>query len=146
MTRVMSPTNRCFGSSLDWSDALTLRYGSQALLPPTMACNINEVSTRTWAVSLDSWPNRTWACARILFFNSAQACCVRLVASVRRDFFLTFLDLLTTIYMAIYMSTCEKITRKKSHVYLELSAKRASIRTYINMHAWKNVHTFIFVC
>ena len=36
------------------------------------------------------------------------------------------------------MSTCEKITRTKSHVYLELSAKRASVRTYINMHARKN--------
>ena len=37
------------------------------------------------------------------------------------------------------MSTCEKITRTKSHVYLELSAKRASVRTYINMHARKKL-------
>ena len=36
------------------------------------------------------------------------------------------------------MSTCEKITRTKCHVYLKLSAKRAFVRTYINMHARKN--------
>ena len=112
---------------------------------------LHEVSTRTWAVSLDPWPNRTWGCARILFFNSAQACCVHLTTPVQRNytrerFFstLTLLDLLTAI--GLYMSTCDKITRTKSHVYLELSAKRASVRTHINMHARKNSHTFIFVC
>ena len=103
----------------------------------------NEVSTTTctWAVSLDPWPNRTWGCARILFLNSAQACWVRLVASVQRNytrerFCSTLLDLLTD---------CEKITRTKSHVYLELSAKRASVRTYINMHARKKL-TFFYIC
>ena len=49
--------------------------------------------------------------------------------------FSTLLDLLTAI--GLYMSTCEKITRTKSQVYLELSAKRASVRAYINMHARK---------
>ena len=43
------------------------------------------------------------------------------------------------------MSTCEKITRTKSHVYLELSAKRASVRTYINMHARKKL-TYFYIC
>ena len=67
---------------------------------------------------------------------------MHLVASVQRNytrerFCSTLLDLLTAI--GLHMSTCEKITRKKSHVYLELSAKRASIRTYINMHAWKKL-------
>ena len=37
------------------------------------------------------------------------------------------------------MSTCEKITPTKSHVYLELSPKRASVCTYINMHPQKNL-------
>ena len=36
----------------------------------------------------------------------------------------------TNCHRATYMSTCEKITRTKSHVYLELSAKRASVHTY----------------
>ena len=45
----------------------------------------------------------------------------------------------TNYHRATYMSTCEKITRTKSHVYLELSAKRASVRTYINMHAQKKL-------
>ena len=45
----------------------------------------------------------------------------------------------TNCHRAIYMSTCEKITRTKSHVYLELSAKRASVHTYINMHARKKL-------
>ena len=40
------------------------------------------------------------------------------------------------------MLTCENITRTKSHIYLELSAKRASVRTYINMHAWKKLYLF----
>ena len=48
------------------------------------------------------------------------------------------------IFIDIVRSTCEKITRTKSHVYLELSAKRASVRMYINMHVRKN--TFIFIC
>ena len=43
------------------------------------------------------------------------------------------------------MSTCEKITRTQSHVYLELSAKRASVRTYINMHARKKL-IFFYIC
>ena len=34
------------------------------------------------------------------------------------------------------MSTCGKIKGTKTHVCLELSAKRA-VRTYINKHAWK---------
>ena len=34
----------------------------------------------------------------------------------------------------------------KSHVYLELSVKRASVCIYINVHAWKKSHTFRFVC
>ena len=42
------------------------------------------------------------------------------------------------------MSTCEKITRTKSHVYLELIAKRASVRTYINMHARKKLTYYIY--
>ena len=42
-------------------------------------------------------------------------------------FLSTLLDLLTAI--GLYMSTCEKMTHTKSHVYLELSAKRDSIRT-----------------
>ena len=48
-----------------------------------------------------------------------------------------------------YRAICQlakKITRTKYHVYLELSAKRASVRRYINMHARKNSRTFIFVC
>ena len=46
---------------------------------------------------------------------------------------------------AIYMSTCEKITRTKSHVYLELSAKRASICTYITcMHGKTHVRLYLF--
>ena len=46
------------------------------------------------------------------------------------------------------MSTGEKITRTQSHVYLELSAKRASVRTYINMHARKKTHVvrYLFAC
>ena len=44
--------------------------------------------------------------------------------------------------IGLHMSTCEKITRIKSHVYLELSAKRASVRTYINMHARKKLTFF----
>ena len=43
------------------------------------------------------------------------------------------------------MLTCENITRTKSHVYLELSAKRASVRTYINMHARKKL-TYFYIC
>ena len=43
------------------------------------------------------------------------------------------------------MSTCEKITRTKSHVYLELIAKRASVRTYINMHARKKLILYILL-
>ena len=43
------------------------------------------------------------------------------------------------------MSSCEKITRTKSHVYLELSAKRASVRTYINMHACKKTHILLYL-
>ena len=43
------------------------------------------------------------------------------------------------------MSNCEKITRTKSHVYLELSAKRASVRTYINMHARKKTHVLLYL-
>ena len=43
------------------------------------------------------------------------------------------------------MSTCEKITRTKSHVYLELSAKRASVRMYINMHARKKTHVLLYL-
>ena len=52
----------------------------------------------------------------------------------------------TNCHRATYMSTCEKITRTKSHIYLELSAKRASVRMYINMHARKKSCTFIFIC
>ena len=52
----------------------------------------------------------------------------------------------TDCYRATYMSTCEKITRTKSHVYLELSAKRASVRTYINMHARKKTtHILLYL-
>ena len=51
----------------------------------------------------------------------------------------------TDCLRATYMSTCEKITRTKSHVYLELSAKRASVRTYINMHARKKL-TYFYIC
>ena len=88
------------------------------------------------------------ACTHILFFISAQACCVHLVASVQRNytrerFFLTLLDLLTAI--GLHMSTCEKITCKKSQVYLELSAKRASVRTYIYMHARKKTHVLLYL-
>ena len=43
------------------------------------------------------------------------------------------------------MLTCENITGTKSHVYLELSAKRASVRTYINMHARKKL-TYFYIC
>ena len=43
------------------------------------------------------------------------------------------------------MSTCEKITRTKSHIYLELSAKRASVRTYINLHARKKTHVLLYL-
>ena len=43
------------------------------------------------------------------------------------------------------MSTCEKITCKKSQVYLELSAKRASVRTYIYMHARKKTHVLLYL-
>ena len=75
--------------------------------------------------------------------------CASLLRPSRRigmaGLFLTLLDLLTAIGL-LYVSTCEKITRTKSHVYLELSAKRASVCTYINMHARKNSRTFIFVC
>ena len=56
--------------------------------------------------------------------------------------FSTSLDLLTAI--GLYISTCEKITRTKSHVYLELTAKRASVRTYINMHARKT-HVLLYL-
>ena len=45
----------------------------------------------------------------------------------------------TNCHGATYMSSCEKITRTKSHVYIELSDKRASVRTYINMHARKKL-------
>ena len=55
----------------------------------------------------------------------------------------TLLHLLTAI--GLYMLTCENITRTKSHVYLELSAKRASVRTYINMHARKKL-TYFYIC
>ena len=48
-------------------------------------------------------------------------------------------------HRATYMSTYEKITRTKSHVYLELSAKRASVRTYINKHAWKETHILLYL-
>ena len=111
-------------------------------------CKLYEVSTRTWAVSLDTRPNRTWGCAHILFFNSAQVCCVHLIASVQRNymrerFCSTLLRLLTAI--GLYLLTCKNITRTKSHIYLELSAKRASIRTYINMHAQKKL-TYFFIC
>ena len=51
----------------------------------------------------------------------------------------------TDCHRAIYMSTCEKITRTKSLVYLELSAKRASVRAYINMHARKKL-TYFYIC
>ena len=51
----------------------------------------------------------------------------------------------TDCHMATYMSTCEKITRTKSHVYLELIAKRASVHTYINMHARKKL-TYFYIC
>ena len=51
----------------------------------------------------------------------------------------------TDCHRATYMSTCKKIIRTKSHVYLELSAKRASVRTYINMHARKKI-TYFYIC
>ena len=51
----------------------------------------------------------------------------------------------TDCHRATYMSTCEKITRTKFHVYLELSAKRASVRTYINMHACKKTHILLYL-
>ena len=52
----------------------------------------------------------------------------------------------TDCHRAIYVNL-GNITRTKSHVYLELSAKRASVRTYINMHARKKLtFFFIFVC
>ena len=55
-------------------------------------------------------------------------------------------DIVRFTYCYRAISTCENITRKKSHVYLELSAKRASVRTYINIHVRKKSRTFIFVC
>ena len=51
----------------------------------------------------------------------------------------------TDSHRATYMSTCGKITRTKSHVYLELSAKRASVRTYINMHVREKTHVLLFL-
>ena len=60
------------------------------------------------------------------------------------DFFSTLLELLTPIGLYI-CQLAKKITRTKSHVYLELSAKRASVRTYINMHARKKL-TYFYIC
>ena len=51
----------------------------------------------------------------------------------------------TDCHRATYMSTCEEITRTKSHVYLELSGKRASVRAYINMHARKKL-AYFYIC
>ena len=48
----------------------------------------------------------------------------------------------TDCHRAIYMSTCEK---NNTHIYLELSAKTVSVRTYINMHARKKL-TYFYIC
>ena len=109
---------------------------------------IYEVSTRTWAVSLDPWPNRTWGCVRILIFYSAQACCVRIVASVRRNytrerFFSTLLDLLTAI--GLYMSTCKKNnTHKISRIFRTKCQK--SFRSYVHQHACAEKLTYFYIC
>ena len=50
----------------------------------------------------------------------------------------------TDCHRATYMSTCEKITRTKCHLYLELNAKRASVRS-INMHARKKTHVLLYL-
>ena len=57
--------------------------------------------------------------------------------------FTTLLDLLTAIGLC---QLAEEIKGTKYHVYLEPNAKRASVHTYINMHAWKNSHNFGFIC
>ena len=51
----------------------------------------------------------------------------------------------TDCHRATYISTCEKITHTKSHVYLELSAKIASVHMYINMHVRKKL-TYFYIC
>ena len=51
----------------------------------------------------------------------------------------------TDCHRAIYVNLRKKITLKKSHVYLELSAKTVSVRTYINMHAWKKTHILLYL-
>ena len=62
---------------------------------------------------------------------------------MRERFCSTLLDLLTAI--GLHMSTCENITRTKSHVYLELSAKRASfVRTSTFMRGKAHVLLYLF--
>ena len=115
-----------------------------------LASLFKEVSTRTWAVSLDPWPNRTWGCARILFFNSAQACCVRLVASVRRNytsltrerFLLTLLDLLTA--RAIYVNLRKNNTHKISRIFRTECQK--SFSSYVHQHACAEKLTYFYNC
>ena len=60
-----------------------------------------------------------------------------------RVMFLTLLDLQTAVDG--YTSTCEKTKGTKSHVYLELYAKRAPVRAYTNkLHARKEKLTEVY--
>ena len=79
-----------------------------------------------------------------VFQFCASICCVRLVASVRRDFFLTFLDLLTAIYRAIYVNLRKNNTHKISRIFRTECQK--SFRSYVHQHACVEKCTYFYIC
>ena len=86
-------------------------------------CTINEVSTRTWAVSLDPWPNRTWGCAHFCF--SVLRMDVASISSHRHRYggitrgnnvidIVRFTDIHRSIYIC---QLANKIKGKKSRIF-----------------------------
>ena len=117
-------------------------------VPTVAGVTIIEVSMRTWAVSLDPRPNRTWACARILFFNSAQAYAAS-VSSHRYDGITRgsdFFDIVrfTDSHRAIYVNLRKNNTHKISRIVRTECQK--SFHSCIHQHACAEKFMYFYIC
>ena len=87
-------------------------------------------------------------CEHILFFNSAQACCVRLVASVRwnytREQFFFDIVRFTDCHKAIYVNLWKNYTHKISRTFITKCLKR--VRSYVHQHACAEKLTYFYIC
>jgi len=101
----------------------------------TVKSFLNEVSKRTWAVSLDPWPNRTWGCAHICF--SILRMGVASISSHRYGGITRGNDVIDIVRFTDIIYICQlanKIKGKINHVYLETECQK-SYRSYVHRYA-----------